>query len=438
MSSFKRISVFGLGKLGACMAATLAQRGFEVLGVDVNPEVVRRINAGEAPVDEPLLGETISQGRERLRATTDAREAIETDASFFIVPTPSLADGSFSNEFLMRAMQPVAQAVRQARKRGHVFVCSSTTTPGACRQVVIPMLEQHTGGISGKDFGFCYNPEFIALGNVIQGLLEPDLVLIGESDQRTGDLLEDLYEKYNTNSPNIARMSVTSAELAKISLNSYITMKISFTNQLRMMAEQYGDADIHAILDAIGSDSRVGRKYFRAGLSYGGPCFPRDNRLVSYAARQVGLSAWLAEASDQVNETSKQRLAQQALASAKKGDTVAILGMAYRPGTWVTEESAGLHVAQTLKRNGCRVLVHDYAANPTNSPSLLEFEVISDPVQLSEHEVKAVIICCPWPKYEQISVPKGARLFDPWGIRSVISPPRGATRAGARTEGASL
>jgi UDPglucose 6-dehydrogenase len=125
----------------------------------------------------------------------------------------------------MRAMQPLAQAVKEARKRGHVFVCSSTTTPGACRQVVIPMLEQQTGGACGKDFGFCYNPEFIALGNVIQGLLEPDLVLIGESDQRTGDLLEDLYRKYNTNSPNIARMSVTSAELAKISLNSYVTMK---------------------------------------------------------------------------------------------------------------------------------------------------------------------------------------------------------------------
>ena len=419
MSSFKKLSVFGLGKLGACMAATLAQRGFEVLGVDVSPEVVRQVNAGEPPVNEPLLAETIAQSRDRLCATTDAREAIETDASFFIVPTPSAADGSFSNEFLMRAMQPLARAIKEARKKDHVFVCSSTTTPGACRQVIIPMLEQQTGGKCGEDFGFCYNPEFIALGNVIQGLLEPDLVLIGESDQASGDRLECLYQKYNTNRPKIARMSVTSAELAKISLNSYITMKISFTNQLRMMAEQYADTDIHAILDAVGSDSRVGRKYLRAGLSYGGPCFPRDNRLVSYAARQVGLSAPLAEASDHVNETTKQRIAQQALAFVSRGDTVAVLGMTYRPGTWVMEESAGLHIAQTLKRSGCRVLVHDYAANPTNSPSLLEFEVISDPAQLEqEHEVRAVIICCPWPEYEEIPLPKGARVIDPWGVRS--------------------
>jgi len=419
MSSFERLSVFGMGKLGACMAATLAQRGFEVLGVDVNPEVVRRINAGEPPVDEPELAETISQGRQRLRATTDAREAIESDASFFIVPTPSLPDGSFSNEFLMRAMQPVAQAVKEARKKGHVFVCSSTTTPGACQQVIIPMLEQQTGAICGKDFGFCYNPEFIALGDVIRGLLTPDLVLIGESDQCSGDLLERLYHKYNTNSPNIARMSVTSAELTKISLNSYVTMKISFTNQLRMIAERYCDADIHAILDAVGSDSRIGRKYLHAGLSYGGPCFPRDNRLVSYAARQVGVSAPVAEATDQVNEMTKQRIAEQALACVARGDTVAVLGMAYRPGTWITEESAGLHVAQTLKRNGRRVLVHDFAANPSNSPSLLEFEMIAEPAQLKrEQRLGAVIICCPWPAYQEISLPEGARIFDPWGVRS--------------------
>lgn len=419
MSTLKTLSVFGMGKLGACMAATFAQRGFEVLGVDINPEAVRRINAGEPPVEEPRLAQMITEGRKRFRATTDPREAAETQASFFIVPSPSLPDGSFSNEFLMRAMQPVAQAVKASRKKGHVFICSSTTTPGACRQVLIPMLEQQIGGVCGKDFSFCYNPEFIALGNVINGLLEPDVVLIGESDKRAGDMLEGLYKKYNTNRPNIARMSITSAELAKISLNSYITTKISFTNQLRMVAEKYADTDIHAILDAIGSDSRIGRKYLRAGLSYGGPCFPRDNRLISHAAQQVGLSAPLAAAADEVNEMSKKQLAQQALECVTEGDTVAVLGMAYRPDTWIVEESAGLHIAQTIKRSGCRVVVHDYAATPKNSPSLLEFEVISDLAALKkEKRLKAVLICCPWPGYKKLSLPKGAKVFDPWGVRA--------------------
>jgi len=417
MSNLKKLSVFGLGKLGACMAATFAQRGYEVLGVDINAEAVRKINAGQPPVDEPLLPETMSEAGKRLRATTDPTEAVGTDASFFIVPSPSLPDGSFSNEFLMRALAPIAQAVRKARKKNHIFVISSTTTPGACRSVIIPMLEKEIGGKCGKAFSFCYNPEFIALGNVVRGLLSPDMVLIGESDKRAGDLLEALYRKYNLNQPRIARMSITSAELTKISVNSYITAKISFTNQLRMIAEQFADTDIHMILDAIGADSRIGHKYLRAGLSYGGPCFPRDNRLVSYAAKQVGLSAPLAEATDRVNEMAKEQLAQQALACVKPGDTVAVLGMSYRPDTYIVEESAGLHIAQLLKQSGCRVVVHDFASNAKNSPNLLEFEVLATPAELKKvKRVKAVLICCPWQGYRQVKFPKGAKVFDPWGV----------------------
>src|SRR3989475_3695402 len=344
MKPIESVSVCGLGKLGACIAATLAERGFEVLGVDIDPEKVRRVNEGLPPVEEPLLAETITAGRRRLKATLDHREAVATDVSFFIPPSPSLPDGSFSNEFLLRAMQPVAAAVREKRKAGHLFVCSSTTTPGAMDTVLIPMLERELGGVCGRDFGVCYNPEFIALGNVIQGLLEPDLVLIGESDSESGAALEELYKKYNRNAPHIARMSIASAELAKISVNSFITMKISFTNQLRMIAQKIPKADIHAMLEAIGSDSRIGQKYLRAGLSYGGPCFPRDNRLLAFAARQVGLEAPLAEATDRVNEMTNRDLLEAVEHLATKGDTIAVLGVSYKPDTYITEESAGLYL----------------------------------------------------------------------------------------------
>src|SRR5437899_9496673 len=274
MKQIQKASVCGLGKLGACIAATLASRGFEVLGVDIDPEKVRRVNEGLPPVEEPLLAETIAAGRARLRATLDPREAVATDASLFIPPSPSLPDGSFSNEYLLRAMQPIAAAVRERGKKGHLFVCNSTTTPGAMDTVLIPMLERELGGVCGRDFGVCYNPEFIALGNVINGLLEPDLVLIGESDPESGAALAELYKKYNRNSPRIARMSIAGAELTKISVNSFITMKISFTNQLRLIAEHFPKADIHAALDAIGSDSRIGKKYLRAWRGYGWPVCP--------------------------------------------------------------------------------------------------------------------------------------------------------------------
>lgn len=417
MKQIETISVCGLGKLGACIAATLAERGFDVVGVDIDPEKVRRINEGLPPVEEPLLAETITAGRARFRATNDPRETVATDATFFIPPSPSLPDGSFSTEFLLRAMQPVARAMRDAGKRNHLFVCSSTTTPGAGDNVLVPMLEQETGWVCGCDFGFCYNPEFIALGNVIQGLLEPDLVLIGESDPKSGAALEEMYRRYVRNKPRIARMSIISAELTKISVNSFITMKISFTNQLRMIAERFPKADIHTVLDAIGSDSRINHKYLRAGASFGGPCFPRDNRLLAYAAKQAGVQAPLAEATDAVNEATKEDLLARVQGRIKAGETVAVLGLAYKPDTYIVEESAGLFLAQNLKRLGYGVVIHDFAANPANSPALIEFEALNDVGTLSARDdIKLAVICCPWPQYRDLKLAPTTAVLTPWKV----------------------
>ena len=417
MNSIKSVSVCGLGKLGACMAATFAARGFKTVGVDIDPEKIRKVNAGEPPVDEPLLAETIKEGRERLRATDDPSETVATDASFFIPPSPSLPDGSFSTEYLLKAMQPVAKAVRAAGKKGHIFVCSSTTTPGAVDSVLIPRLEKETGWKCGEEFSVCYNPEFIALGNVINGLLEPDMVLIGESDKRSGDALEEFYRSYTRNKCRIARMSIISAELTKISVNSYITMKISFTNQLRMIAEQFPKADIKMILDAIGTDTRIGKKYLRAGLSFGGPCFPRDNRLLAFTARQNGLQAPLAEASDRVNELTKENLLERVTQTVKPGGTILVLGMSYKPDTYITEESAGLHLANNLRRKGYRVVVHDFAANFENNPSLREFEFVSDLNALAKRDdVDLAVICCPWPQYGSLKISSAIKVVSTWQL----------------------
>ena len=417
MNSIKSISVCGLGKLGACMAATFAARGFNTIGVDIDPEKIRKVNAGEPPVDEPLLAETINEGGKRLRAADDAAETVATDATFFIPPSPSLPDGSFSTEYLLKAMQPVAKAVRAAGKKGHIFVCSSTTTPGAVDSVLIPMLEKETGWKCGEEFGVCYNPEFIALGNVINGLLEPDMVLIGESDKRSGDALEELYRSYNRNKCRIARMSIISAELTKISVNSYITMKISFTNQLRMIAEQFPKANINMILDAIGTDTRIGKKYLRAGLSFGGPCFPRDNRLLAYTARQSGLQAPLAEGSDKVNELTKSNLLKKVTSLVPAGATVLVLGMSYKPDTYITEESAGLYLAQNLKRHGYHVIVHDFAATTANNPALFECEFLSDLNCLTTRDdVDLAVVCCPWPEYGSLKFSSATKVLPTWQL----------------------
>src|SRR6266852_168794 len=194
-------------------------------------------------------------------------------------------------------------------------------------------------------------------------------------------------------------------------------MKISFTNQLRLIAERFPKADIHVALDAIGSDSRIGKKYLRAGLSYGGPCFPRDNRLLAYTARQVGLEAPLAEASDRVNELTKQKLLDQVSRLVDRGETVAVLGLSYKPDTYIVEESAGLYLAQHLKRAGRRVLVHDYAAAPANSPSLHEFEVVENLATFQERkEIRVAVICCPWPQYRSVAFHPLTKVLTPWRI----------------------
>ena len=417
MKSIQKASVCGLGKLGACIAATLAERGFEVVGIDIDAEKVSKLNAGLPPVEEPRLAEAIAAGRGRIRATQDYRQAVDTDATFFIPPSPSLPDGSFSNEFLLRAMQPVAASVKEKGKKGHLFVCSSTTTPGAMDQVLIPMLERETGGVCGRDFGVCYNPEFIALGNVVHGLLEPDLVLIGESDPQSGAMLEQMYKKYNRNSPRIARMSIVSAELTKISVNSFVTMKISFTNQLRMIAERFPKANIHSILEAIGTDTRIGPKYLKAGLSFGGPCFPRDNRLLAFTARQLGVEAPLAEATDRVNQKTNADLFERVRGMVAQEDTVAVLGVSYKPDTYITEESAGLFLAQQLKRQGYKVVVHDYGAKPSNAPSLHEFDHLDDPATLQKREdIRLAVICCPWPQYGSVKFSSKTKVMTPWKI----------------------
>src|SRR5438270_9500726 len=198
--ALQRITVCGLGKLGACVAACLAARGFEVVGIDVDRSKVQSLAQGIAPVQEPKLQDMINQSGGRLRATDDFGEAMETSqACFFVTPTPSLHNGSFSNEYLLQAIRGVAAEVRRRSPGGFLFVINSTVTPGSCDDVVKAVLEQTLEGNCGHDFGLCYNPEFIALGDVIRGLLEPDFVLIGESDTSSGDRLKDLYQRFNTN-----------------------------------------------------------------------------------------------------------------------------------------------------------------------------------------------------------------------------------------------
>jgi UDPglucose 6-dehydrogenase len=357
-----RVSVVGLGKLGSPMAAIFAAKGHRVIGVDLNEQFVQAINAGKPPVFEPGLAEMLARTEGRLSATSEIHQAVaETDVLFMIVPTPSEPGGAFSMKYVLAAAQAIGTALRQ-RDDYFLVVLTSTVMPGETGGKLVPALEQASGKRCPEDFGVCYSPEFIALGSVIRDFLNPDFLLIGESDERAGDLLCQAYHGIHDNQPRVARMSYANAELTKLALNTFVTTKISYANMLAQMCERLEGGNVDAVTGALGMDTRIGAKYLKGSLGYGGPCFPRDNIALSTLARRLGIPAPLPEATDSINCMQVPRLARIVRACLPAGGCVGVLGLSYKPGTNVVERSQGVELAQELLSQDVRVVVHDPCA----------------------------------------------------------------------------
>jgi UDPglucose 6-dehydrogenase len=398
-----KISVVGLGKLGSPIVAVFAAKGYDVVGIDTNPVFVEKINNHIAPVEEPQLQELLTAHKARISATTDWTEAVSgTDMTAIIVPTPSGTDGAFRNDYVLSVMDEVGRAL--ANKAGyHLVVVHSTTMPGSVGGPIRQRLERASGRKVGPDIGLCYNPEFIALGDVINGLLHPDFVLIGESDQKAGDILEGIYRKVVGPQANVARMNFVNAELTKISVNTYVTMKISFANMLGEICDRLEGADVSVVADAIGRDTRIGKKYLKPAVGYGGPCFPRDTIAFGRVAHLVGSTADLALSTDTINRRQIARLTELVSDLIPVGGTVAVLGMSYKPSTPVIEESQGVMLAKSLKDAGFAVVAHDPMASGPAKTVLGDAARFFTTARETIAQADAVVIITPWPEYAQIS-----------------------------------
>ena len=357
------VSVIGLGKLGLSLAASYAQRGFEVLGVDVLPEVVDALNRGQTALCEPGLPELVAEfGGKRLKATLSHPEAIEqTDVSCIMVHTPSNDDGHFSNRYVRRALESLGHSLRESSKAYHLFIINSTVMPGTMASEVIPLLESTSGRKLNQGFGLCYSPELVAIGSVIRDFLRPDLVPIGCSDERAGQLAETLYSELCENNPAIFRMSLIDAEIFKISLNCYVTLKISFANALANLCERIPGAHVDSVTRALGADRRIGSHFLQGGLAFGGTCFPRDTRAYRVLARRYGLDPVLVDAVEAVNRSQHRHLTDLVLSEveASPGKAVSVLGLAFKPDTNVIEESPAINLIHELVQHGARVTVFD-------------------------------------------------------------------------------
>jgi UDPglucose 6-dehydrogenase len=396
------VSVIGLGKLGAPLAACFAARGFQVIAADVEAQKVDAIGRGIPPVHEPGLAELLKEAKGRLQATQDTEAAVrDTDATFIVVGTPSEPSGGFSLRYALPTCEAIGRALR-GKHRYHLVVLTSTVMPGSTGGEIKSALERASGKRCGQDFGLCYNPEFIALGTVIRDFYNPDFLLIGESDPRAGDMLSDLYLRTCKNSPSIARMNFINAEITKLAVNTYITTKISYANMLARLCEKLPEADVSVVTYALGLDSRIGPKYLKGAVSYGGPCFPRDNRAFAALAAQSGAFADLAEATDRFNRSQIKALAEFVKTHRSGNDPIGILGLTYKPETDVVEESFGLMLAQELAAPKHPVVVFDPSADLarvcSNNKSLRAANSAEDCIAQSA----VVVLATPWQEFRDL------------------------------------
>jgi UDPglucose 6-dehydrogenase len=410
-----RISVIGLGKLGSPLAAVLASKGHEVVGVDLNPEYVSSINAGRSPVQEPGLQELVEAHSSRLRATQDiAAATAASEVTFIIVPTPSGADGTFSNKLVLAAIAVIGRALRSSSSY-HLVVVTSTVMPGATGGVIRDELERSSGRKVGTALGLCYSPEFIALGSVIAGLLRPDFVLIGESDRRAGDLLQGIYEGICENRPTMCRMNFVNAELTKLAVNTFVTTKVSYANMIAGICDRLPGADADVVVRAVGQDSRIGSKYLQAAMGYGGPCFPRDNIAFASLARSLGSRADIAEATDSMNRYQLDRMVERVQERLSAG-TVGILGLAYKPNTAVIDESPSIALVCLLADLGYQVFGHDPlalgAAASVLGPKMSPAQTVAECAKRAD----LLIIATPWPDYRDLPAECLARQAGPMPV----------------------
>jgi UDPglucose 6-dehydrogenase len=403
------ISVIGLGKLGAPLAACVAAKGCRVIGVDHDAHKVELMNRKLAPVYEPGLEELLRVAGDRLTATQDIEAAVSaTDVTFVVVATPTETGGGFSLRYVLPSCERIGHALR-AKDSFHLICLTSTVMPGSTGGPVRSMLERASGKCMGRDFGLCYNPEFIALGSVIHDFMNPDFLLIGEPDPRSGDILESIYTNVCENTPAVARMNFVNAEITKLAVNTYMTTKISFANMLARLCERLPEANVDVVTTALGRDSRIGSKYLKGAVSYGGPCFPRDNLALATLARQLGVPADLAQVTDQFNRVQVTWLADLVQNHSPEGGSVGILGLTYKPNTDVVEEAVGFLLARELASRGVSVVAYD-PAGYKNSAAAFDGKVrFTTSAEECIAQADVAVLATPWQEFIGIPGQQWAR-----------------------------
>jgi UDPglucose 6-dehydrogenase len=382
-----RVAVFGAGYVGLVTGACLAELGHEVVVRDVIAGRIERLRAGEAPIYEPGLEELLRRNAERLTYTLDVAEAVQ-DADFIYVAvgTPPTYSGDADLSAVWTVVDELAGLQRRA-----VMVMKSTVPVGTGAKV------RHR--LDGRDLehvGYASNPEFTAEGTAVRDFQHPDRIVIGAFDDADGDAVEALH---NGIDGPVVRCDVASAEMIKLAANAALMTRISFINEIANVCEATG-ADVVRVAEGVGLDRRIGPSFLRAGIGYGGSCFPKDSLALKQLAANSGYHFQLLNAVIEVNELQKRRVIgklQHHLGSLS-GKTVALLGVAFKPNTDDVREAPSLVLAGRLVSEGSHVRVWDPIARMDGLDGVHQVESIGAALAGAD----AVVLVTEWPELADV------------------------------------
>ncbi|WP_415953159.1 nucleotide sugar dehydrogenase [Streptomyces sp. KLOTTS4A1] len=355
-----RISVLGLGYVGCVSAACLASRGHEVVGVDISPAKVDLVRAGRAPVVEERIGELTAEvvASGALTATTDVRAAVlGSEVTLVCVGTPSEPNGSLCTTYLERVTEQIGAALaeRDAAAARHTVVYRSTMLPGTCMNLLVPILEKHSGLTAGVDFGVAVNPEFLREGTSVRDFFDPPKTVIGELDPVSGEAVAALYEGLPG---EVFRVPVPTAEAIKYADNAFHGLKIGFANELGAVCQALG-VDPHQVMDVFLADRKlnISPAYLRPGFAFGGSCLPKDLRSLVHAARRADVSVPILSHVLPSNSDHLQRAVELVERTGRR--RVGLLGLSFKPGTDDLRESPLVELAERLIGKGYELRIHD-------------------------------------------------------------------------------
>jgi UDPglucose 6-dehydrogenase len=401
------LSVFGVGYVGLVTAVAFASRRFRVACYDTDPEKAEAVKGSEAPFFEQGLGQLLKDCLKRgyLRVTTTPEEAVlESDITFIAVGTPSKEDGSINLSYVESASRMIGQALGKT-KHWHLVVVKSTVLPGVTDTMVRPTIEKSSGLRCPEAFGLCMNPEFLREGNALYDTLKPDRIVIGEIDEKSGSELESLYTRFHTKLPPLLRTTPVNAELIKYTSNAFLATKVSFINMMANLCQTTPGADITVVAKGMGLDKRINPFFLRAGLGWGGSCFPKDLKALVRFAESTEVKLPIVEAALEINDFQPLKgvqLAEEKLGKLQ-GKRVALLGLSFKPGTSDMRGAPSIKIVEELLKRGANVVAYDPMAIGEAK------RLLPDKLQISRSALECIqdtdccIIVTEWNEFAKLS-----------------------------------